>query len=65
MKPFKEQEDEAQHHGNDRRKAHALELDGTEDDGRAAEAGNHRHSREDEVLRPGVVDLLFNEHAQA
>ena len=65
MKPFKEQKDEAQHHGDDRRKAHALELNGTEDDGRAAEAGNHRHGRENEVLRPSVVNLLFDEHAQA
>lgn len=62
---FKEQENEAHDHGHDRSQAHALELDRPEDDSRPAEAGNHGDSREDEVLRARIVDLLFYEHAQA
>ena len=62
---FEEEEDEAHDHGDDRGQAHAFELDRSEDDSRAAEAGNHRDCRQDEVLRARVVDFLFDEHAQA
>ena len=65
MNLFKEKEDEAHDHGDDRSQSHALELDRTEDDSRPAEAGNHGDSREDEVLRARIIDFLFDEHAQA
>src|SRR5512133_883030 len=58
-------EDQAQDDGHHGAQRHAAELHRAELHGRAADAADEHYRGEDQVAGLGVVDLLFDEHADA
>ena len=62
---FKNQEGKAGKDGDDRSKAHSLELNRTNDDGGTAKTGNEGQGRKNQILRFSEIHLAVDHHAQA